>query len=261
MEVLSPLVGREVRGLTGLHLYHYGFSTCSQKVRMVLAEKGLSWTSHHLDLAKHEHESTVYRHINPNGVVPTLVHDGTIIIESSEIMEYLDEEFPNPPLRPAQERTLDQMRQWVARQDSIQRHLDVLSREFVLPVLEGVAGPGTTRSSIAGAVRNVEHALGELNRDLKGRAWIVGDAFSLADIAWVVDVHRFALMRFPMGELPNLRAWYRRTRRLRSFQQAVTSYEPSRLRRRLDLFTLRRWLTASHVGASRWRNPALLANA
>lgn len=262
MEVVSPLVGQEARGLAGLHLFHYGLSNCSQKVRIVLAEKGLPWTSHHLDLTRREHATDAYRRINPNGVVPALVHDGTTIIESSDIIEYLDEHFPGPPsLRPAREGALLSMRQWVARQDSIQRPLEILTAEFVSPPLEGVSPPGTSGSVIAGAVRGVAQALGEVNRHLDGRAWIVGDTLSLADVAWVVDVHRFDLMRFPMGLLPNLRRWYRRMRRRPSFQQAVTAYEPPALRRRLDLYTFRRWLVRSHVGAPRWRNPRLLGDA
>jgi len=261
VEVVSPLVGQEARGLSGLHLFHYGPSNCSQKVRLVLAEKGLSWTNHHVDLSKGEHTTAAYRQINPNGVVPALVHDGVTIIESSDIMEYLDERFPEPPLRPAGERARIQMRQWVARQESIQRPLEILSRAFLAPVLDVRAGPEASVSTIAGAVREVEHALGELNRHLSGRTWLVDEMFSLADIAWVVDVHRFALMYFPMADLANVRAWSRRVSRRPTFRQAVLSYEPAGTRRRALRHAIRRWLTRSHAGASRWRNPRLLGNA
>jgi glutathione S-transferase len=244
-----------------LHLYHYGLSNCSQKVRIVLAEKGLGWTNHHVDLAKGEHATESYRRINPNGVVPTLVHDGTIVIESSDIMEYLDEHFPDPPLRPSSERELAQMGQWIARQESIQRPLEVLSREFLFLGLNADGRAHPSRSTIAGAVRVVDGALAEMNRHLTGRTWIVGNALSLADVAWMVDVHRFTLMRFPMWPYPNLRVWYRRVRKLTSFQQAVLSYEPPALRRRFRMYVLRRWLTRSHVGAAKWRNPRLLADA
>ena len=261
MEVVNPLVGQEARTLSGLHLYHYGLSNCSQKVRMVLAEKGLAWTSHHLDLAKGEHATDAYRRINPNGFVPALVHDGVIIIESSDIMEYLDEKFPEPPLRPSREGELGQMRQWVARQDSIQRPLETLSREFLLRIVNGRPAAVASRSTIAGAVSVVEGALCEVNRHLTGRAWIVGTMFSLADVAWAVDVHRLALMHFPMWQHPEIRRWYRPVRRRPSFREAVGSYEPPALRRRFGLYTLRRWLLRSHAGAAKWRNPRLLSNA
>ncbi len=260
MEVVSPLVGQEARTLSGLHLYHYGPSNCSQKVRVVLAEKGLGWRSHHVDLAKSEQRAEAYLQINPNGVVPALVHDGTIVIESSDIMEYLDEQFPDPPLRPHDERRLEQMRQWVARQDSIHRPLAILSREFVPgDPADGAARP--SQATIGGAVRIVDDALAEVNRHVAGRTWIVGDALSLADIAWVVDVHRVVQMQYPMSRLPALRAWYRRMRRLTSFRQAVLSYESAELRRRVWLHTCRRRLTRSYVGATKWRNPRLLGHA
>ena len=68
-----------------LELYHNGMSTCSQKVRFCLAEKGLDWTDHHMDLRAGEQHLPDYLRINPNGVVPTLVDDGRVIIESTVV--------------------------------------------------------------------------------------------------------------------------------------------------------------------------------
>ena len=84
-----------------LDLYHNGVSTCSQKVRMVLAEKALDFVSHLVDLIKGEQHDPAYVKLNPNHVVPTLVHDGAVLIESSLINEYLDDVFPDVPMRPA----------------------------------------------------------------------------------------------------------------------------------------------------------------
>ena len=162
MEVVSPLVGQEARSLVGLHLYHYGLSNCSQKVRIVLAEKGLGWTNHYVDLAKGEQTSEAYRRVNPNGVVPALVHDGTTVIESSDIMEYLDEHFPSPPLRPASEREFGQMRQLVARQDSIQRAVEILSNEFLFRAIEPASSysrrDGTTCRGLLPVRKYTAHA-------------------------------------------------------------------------------------------------------
>ena len=83
-----------------LTLYHAAHSTCSQKVRMVLHEKGLAFDEVQIDLAKKEQLKPEYLALNPNGVVPTLVDDGTPIIESSVICEYLDEKHPDNPLLP-----------------------------------------------------------------------------------------------------------------------------------------------------------------
>lgn len=83
-----------------MELYHYGFSTCSQKVRLVLAEKGLEFTSRPIDLIAGEQHRPDYVKLNPHHVVPTLVHEGRVFIESSLIIRYLDDAFPDPPLRP-----------------------------------------------------------------------------------------------------------------------------------------------------------------
>jgi hypothetical protein len=164
---------------------------------MVLAEKGLGWTSHHVDLDKGEHGRTRIWRINPNGVVPALVHDGAIIIESSDIMEYLDEQFPIRRCVRTRERELLQVRQWVARQDSIQRSLKVLSSEFVF-ARSGprTAGRHRARRSPGRCTCRRSPCRGEPihQRPHLDRR----DVMSLADVAWAVDVHRFAMMRFPM---------------------------------------------------------------
>jgi glutathione S-transferase len=83
-----------------LELYHNNISVNAQKVRVVLAEKNLTWTGHHLSFVKGEHLTPEFKALNPRGLVPVLVHDGNAIIESSVICSYLDEVFPNPPLTP-----------------------------------------------------------------------------------------------------------------------------------------------------------------
>ena len=82
-----------------LEHYHNVNSVCAQKVRIALAEKGLDVKEHLLTLRGDQHDPA-YRKLNPNGVVPTLVHDGRAIIESALILYYLDEAFPDHPLMP-----------------------------------------------------------------------------------------------------------------------------------------------------------------
>ena len=85
---------------TGLVLYHAWASTCSQKVRFVLAEKGLPWQGRVLNLRRFEHLSDEFLALNPDGLVPVLLHDGFKLRESTVINAYLDEVFPDPPLTP-----------------------------------------------------------------------------------------------------------------------------------------------------------------
>ena len=77
-----------------LKLYHYWSSVCSQKARMCLAERKIPWQSQHVDIFKFENYSDWYTRLNPKNVVPTLDHDGKIVIESNVILEYLEDVFP-----------------------------------------------------------------------------------------------------------------------------------------------------------------------
>jgi glutathione S-transferase len=95
-----------------LELYHAGLSQASVKVRTTLKEKGLAYTSRYLRVPEGEHLSADYLAINPDGQVPALVHDGAVITETSVINEYLDDAFPDPPLRPASPIERARMRRW-----------------------------------------------------------------------------------------------------------------------------------------------------
>jgi glutathione S-transferase len=85
-----------------LELYSAPQSTCSQKARLTLAEKNLDFVEHKMKLFQNDQLKPEYLKLNPNGVVPTLVDDGTPIIDSSVIMEYLDEVYPEIALSPAE---------------------------------------------------------------------------------------------------------------------------------------------------------------
>ena len=97
-----------------LELYHYDRSTAAQKIRIALAEKQLDWTSRVLDtsVGVREHLRPEYLKLNPRGLVPTLVHDGRAIRESQVILEYLEDAFPEHPLRPADLVERAEMRLW-----------------------------------------------------------------------------------------------------------------------------------------------------
>src|ERR687884_2066371 len=94
-----------------LELYHSVNSVCAQKVRIVLAEKGLEYREHLMTLRGDQFDPA-YMKLNPNAVVPTIVHDGRPVIESSVILYYLDEAFPQPPLMPADPRLRARVRMY-----------------------------------------------------------------------------------------------------------------------------------------------------
>ncbi|HZB91514.1 MAG TPA: glutathione S-transferase family protein [Stellaceae bacterium] len=96
-----------------LELYNAPQSTCSQKVRLTLAEKGLPFVEYKLKLFQNDQLKAEYLKLNPNGVVPTLVDGGVPIIDSSVIMEYLDEEYPTTRLTPGDSKERARMRAWL----------------------------------------------------------------------------------------------------------------------------------------------------
>jgi len=95
-----------------LELYHAEPVANSMKVLLCMKEKNIEFTSHYLNLLRFEQHSPAFVKINPNGQVPVLVHDGAVITESSVINEYLDEVFPDVPLKPDDAVERARMRIW-----------------------------------------------------------------------------------------------------------------------------------------------------
>ncbi len=114
MAVIEP-TNRAVKAFEGLHLYHTGRSNCSSRVRLLIEEKGLAWTSHHVDLYARENVSEEYFGINPKGVVPTVVLDGEVVVESNDILLWLEDRFPEPRFTPPGAAAQADMREWLRR--------------------------------------------------------------------------------------------------------------------------------------------------
>jgi glutathione S-transferase len=253
-----PLIetqNEEVKRLTGLTLYHAGLSSCAQRVRMVLAEKDLDWESREIDLAAGEHAGAEYLSINPTGLVPALIDGGQVITESIDIIDYLDGKSGGLALRPSDPEEIEQMNTWTAAADGAQSSLKLLSHEFLFK--PGRRSPEKLKQFLAshqnedlkafhrdfcsdegfGDVRvraqlKVQHDhFAALDAALSERAWLVGDSFSLADIAWVPNVYRMTLMDYPLAALhPNLARWFDRVCGRRSFDAALVSWHPDTLR-------------------------------
>jgi glutathione S-transferase len=240
----------EVRGLKGLHLYHFSMSNCSQKARLCLEEKGLQWISRPVDLLNNQHLTPEFVAINPKGLVPVLVHDGVVVIESSDIIDYVDQHFPNPPLRPSDPAERERMYRWLKLWDETQISLKTLSHNTILRgraapmradmgrleklvkndeliefMREFTSADGLSRNRVERATSWIERVLGELDVRLGQHQWLAGEAFSLADLAWSIDIHRFELIKFPMEKYLAMRAWYRGIEQRPGFQRMVLDYE------------------------------------
>ena len=124
--VESDIRNREVLSWKGVHVFHFYLSVCSQKLRIFLNLKGIPWQSHLVDLTKNENMSESFLGINPRGLVPVLVHDGAVHIESNDIITYLERTFPQPQLIPTQYQ--NEMAKLLKHEDDL--HFDIRSLSF-----------------------------------------------------------------------------------------------------------------------------------
>jgi glutathione S-transferase len=239
-----------------LELYHNGFSTCSQKVRLVLAEKGLDFVSHEIDLLAGNQHDPEYVKLNPNHVVPTLVHDGSVLIESTLINEYLDEAFPNTPMRPSDPRGRHAVRLWTKRLDEkVQAAIAVVTfaigpRNLLLQqpaeirdaninaipdrtermARRSVIERGVEAPEFAGALAKMIALLDQLEASLASGGWLSGDSFGLADagvVPYVLRLDHLAMTPLLSNDTrPALADWYRRVRARPSFAIAVSKWAP-----------------------------------
>ncbi len=244
--------GREdLKELKGLHLWHGGMSNCSQRCRITLAELGLDFVSNIMNLQAGEHATEEFQQINPNGVVPVLVHDGTVIVNSVDIIDYLDEKFGDSRFRPAHleadiAESLDQADKAQlalkyctfefffqhgpqASEEQYQRIVNGLHSEFLQNFWKEYRG-GFPRERIHDMVGRAHDDWLRVEARLSdGRPFMAGDQFSLADIAWMPNFHRFDLLRWPLEIYPNLMRWFEEVSKRPSYSKALDGWEPKAL--------------------------------
>ena len=130
----SDIRTTEVLLWKGLHLFHFAGSSCSQKTRIAFSEKGVPWTSHHVDLPNYENFKERYLGINPRGLVPALVHDGAVHIESNDIIRHVDESFDGPRLLPEDHGERTEVLASMKVEDDLHLHLRALTFRYLAPV-------------------------------------------------------------------------------------------------------------------------------
>lgn len=199
-----------------LKLYQSAGSPNSRRVRIFLAEKGLSIPLVPVDLGQGEQHSEDYRAINPRRVVPTLVlEDGTAIGEVPAIIRYLEEAYPQTPLlgETAKEKALVAMWERRAELEGFATVMEAIRN--AAPVLKGcaIAGPYDYEQIPELAERSklrVKNFFADLDARLAGVPFVAGDRFSVADITALVTVDFAAkAIDFPVPEEHvALKRWY-----------------------------------------------------
>lgn len=244
---------KSVKALSGINLWHADMSSCSQRVRIALAEKNLPFVSNLIDLHSGENSSAEYQAIHPLGLVPALVIDGELIIESIDIINEIERRYKDVPLSPPQSAKSEcvEMFNLIKLADNAQPFLKILTFEFlfssVTPIAKEVflkmqknhkneslkqfyrdCSQGFSRERILGAVKNCHCDFQHLDDALSdGRNYLTGEQFTLADIAWIPNFHRFDLFQWPFHHYPYLSAWFERIRTRPSYKTGLVDWEPS----------------------------------
>jgi glutathione S-transferase len=244
------------RSMRGTHLFHAPPSNCSQRTRLALEEKAVKWTSHLVILSANQHLTPEYQRLHPGGVVPALVHDGTVVIESNDIIRYIDERFPGPPLVPEDADERETLERLLILSTDLQASLKLLSYTHLYAhrirkspgQMAEYARLQQNKELVAWQQRFNDNdfsageleeartkfvaALAILEGSLEDRAFLCGDRYGLADISWTVNVHRARLLDLRKPGLLGLERheklmdWLARVRQRPSYDKALTAFEP-----------------------------------
>lgn len=236
-----------------LTLYDGTTSVCAIKVRLAMAEKDMSWKSETLDLRRGDQFDPDYLKLNPGAVVPTLIDGDDVIIESSVIMQYLEDLQPNPTLLPATPKDRARMRLWLKRIDDpthpacgVLTHATAFRASFLAKSpaeqkahfekmpdparrarQEAVYRDGLEAPVVVGAVKTYDKLLADMEAALESAPWLAGQAYSLADAAatpYINRMNNLGLLDVWADARPRVLDWFSQISERPSFQAAITDY-------------------------------------
>ena len=236
----SDIKTEEILDWKGIHLFHFSGSACSQKLRIFFNIKKINWNSHVINLIKQEQFSEWFLGINPRGLVPTLVHDGDVHIESNEIMAYLDDVYKDNKLFPID--LIDEINKDLAFEDSLHHDLRRLTFRYIIPHALGKKNPSTidakeqfegtiqgkadenkskeilfwknhykngiTDDEIVESANKFKNIYEDFDKTLKNQKYLKGDEFTVVDLAWYVSTKRLAMAGIPIGKYKNVQKWF-----------------------------------------------------
>ena len=240
-------------GLKVLTLYNGAHSTCSQKVRLCLWEKRLTFVDRRMNMPANEHLTDWYLKLNPNGVVPTLVHGDTVVTDSSVINEYLEEVYPEEvPLMPRDPGRRAHMRAWRQYIDEVptpairvpsfnayilkmwqaipdQEFEALVERRSVRKHLyKKIGRKGFSEPEVKEAMERLRQTVERMEEALSSSPWLSGEQFTLADVSIIPTIVRLETLGHAAlwQDLGNVRDWFDRVKARPSF--AATYHEASR---------------------------------
>lgn len=257
-----------------LAIYHWEPNANSGKPLLAAAEKGVAFESHYVDLIMLEHQQPEYLAVNPQGTIPAMIHDGVSIPESTAMMEYIDEAFDGPPLRPSDPFERWRMRWWCRYFDmyfgpSVSQHgwkyfvgpaareRDRAQIEVAIERLPLPERRASWRKAIYGQFSDEEMAESRrrlieggvlLEKVLSKRRWLAGDSYSIADmVGFNMGAGVWAMVPEAVNEekTPHVMEWFRTIGRRPAVSEIATLGRVERMKTRIPAL-----LDTSNKGAA-----------
>ncbi|WP_299123210.1 glutathione S-transferase family protein [uncultured Tenacibaculum sp.] len=230
------LKNKKMEEIKGLHLFHHPASNNALRVRLLLEEKQIPWQSHIVHLNKFEQFSPEFLRLNPQGSVPTLLHNGTPINGSENILKYLEAVFSKNSFTPFPTKETE-MWEWVqastrthissivyylyaqgfgrpARKDKLHFYKECNYEKYRFLVDKGYHMSLEEKEE---ALIINELQMQRLEDSLEGQDYILGDKISVADIAWAPNVMFLQYLNFDFSKYPKVVNWVEKIRRRPSY--------------------------------------------
>ena len=200
-----------------MKLYDFPRSPRVRKVRIVLAEKGLQYEKVTIDLTKGEQKTPEYLAINPYGKVPALQDNGTTVYESTVIMEYLNDAYPDPALLPVDSGQQARARVLMHYGDNpYESAVATLAGELLLKPMQGDTAD---QEVVNTAAADLNICFDHIANELGNNDYLLGSTFTMADIPYISWALLFPMLKV---EIPHakLEAWLSRLKERPSIQAA-----------------------------------------
>lgn len=239
------MIPKNVSTLQGLHLFCNPYSNCAGRVMLAVAEKELDVQIHIVDLLKGAQLTSEYQAINPTCDVPAIVHSGKTMGDSISILRYLEEKFPEISLAPSDLEEKTQM-------DCLLELASKSHMEYIVPWLyaKGFGRfptpeqkafydqyvphrshfhneriTGNAMVTLRRSEQKIAHVLSELEQRLSQQRYLVGENYSLADIAWFPTLYLLGrIFAYSLQNYPNVSRWMNEVEKRPAFVQGVKSY-------------------------------------
>jgi glutathione S-transferase len=229
-----------------LELYHFHGATCGLKARIALAEKGVDYVEQTLTRA--DVRSSQYFEVNPNAVVPTLIHNGNRIFESSCIINYIDDAFEGPELKPANPLSVAYVWWWLKRADEclpmigtltytvsmrpkliamepkeIEQHVQGIPNLATRARRRRIIEQGYEAADFGQSIKGLLTMLADMENTLMSTEWLIGDVYTLSDIAMTPIIERIHELEFHglLDKYPAVSVWYERVRARKSYEECL----------------------------------------